>query len=254
MSSKWGATRLGNALTWTRSIFRHAQEYHGVAVRYGGQFDKPSMKTVRQEAKPKSLFTPQEIKALLKAASPAMRAMILLGINGGFGQADFATLPASVIDFKKRAIDYTRHKTGVVRVVPLWPETLKALRQYHRPSETHPELFFVTAHGNPWIHDRIKHNIQGLPAGLTHIDSVSLEFKKLCKVARVQPRGPYNLRHTFRTQADASGDQNAIKVIMGQSFPGIDQFYLHLRGPAGWKRVKRVSDFVRKWLFGKRGR
>jgi integrase len=209
------------------------------------------MREIRKLAKPKELFTPKELKALLKVASPPMRAMVLLGVNGGFGQMDFATLPASVVDFKKGVIDYTRQKTGVKRVVPLWPETVSALRAYRRPSDAHPELFFVTTHGNPWIHEKAKEDAGGRLTGTTHVDSVSLEFKKACNAAGVNPRGPYSLRHTFRTHADATGDQNAIKVIMGQSFPGIDQFYLHLRGPEGWSRIKRVSDYVRTWAIGK---
>jgi len=118
MEKRWGPVRLGNTITWVRSIFNHVQEYHGVVARFGGQFDRPRIREMRKASTPKKLFTQREIKALLKLASPAMRAMILLGINGGFGQMDFAMLPVGVVDFKRKAIDYTRQKTGVKRVIP----------------------------------------------------------------------------------------------------------------------------------------
>ena len=48
------------------------------------------MRLHRAKKGPK-LFTPDEIRRLLDAAGTSMRAMILLGINCGFGNADCGT-------------------------------------------------------------------------------------------------------------------------------------------------------------------
>ena len=41
-----------------------------------------------------------------------MRAMILLGINGGFGNADCGTLPLTAVDLERGLIDYPRPPRG----------------------------------------------------------------------------------------------------------------------------------------------
>jgi integrase len=61
-----------------------------------------------------------------------LRAPILLGINGGLGNTDCATLLLSAIDLDLAVMDYARPKTAVQRVLPLWPETVAALREHRR--------------------------------------------------------------------------------------------------------------------------
>jgi integrase len=57
-----------------------------------------------------------------------LRAMILLGINCGFGNADCAGLKLDALDLAGGWIDFPRPKTGIARRCPLWPETVAALR------------------------------------------------------------------------------------------------------------------------------
>ena len=57
-----------------------------------------------------------------------MKAMILLGINCGFGNADCGNLPVAALDLDGSWVDYPRPKTGINRRCPLWPETVEALR------------------------------------------------------------------------------------------------------------------------------
>jgi hypothetical protein len=47
--------------------------------------------------------------------SKLLKAMILLGINCGYGNADCGTLPLSALDLKNGWINYHRPKTGIVR-------------------------------------------------------------------------------------------------------------------------------------------
>jgi integrase len=60
---------------------------------------------------------------------PVMRAMVMLACNTGFGQSDIAGLPTSALDLDNGIVDYPRPKTGVQRRIPLWGETVDALRK-----------------------------------------------------------------------------------------------------------------------------
>jgi integrase len=66
------------------------------------------------------LFTAEEIRRLLDAASVQLKAMILLGINCGYGNTDCAQLPLSAVDLQAGILDFSRPKTGVPRRGPLW--------------------------------------------------------------------------------------------------------------------------------------
>jgi integrase len=83
-----------------------------------------------------------------------MRAMVLLGINCGFGNADCGTLPLSALDLEGGWVDFPRPKTGILRRCPLWPETVGAVREAlaGRPTpekDEHAGLVFVTKYGAP---------------------------------------------------------------------------------------------------------
>src|SRR5262245_52639091 len=120
-------------------------------MRFGPQFKRPSKKTLRlHRAKqgPK-LFTADEIKAMLAVATVPMRAMILLGINCGFGNSDCANLPLSALDLENGWVNYPRPKTGIDRRIPLWPETVQAIHdalaiRKEPKNKTDAELLFVT--------------------------------------------------------------------------------------------------------------
>src|SRR5690606_7774981 len=60
---------------------------------------------------------------------PALRAMILLAINGGMGNFDCASLPMSAVNLETGWVNYPRPKTGVGRRFPLWPETAAAIQE-----------------------------------------------------------------------------------------------------------------------------
>jgi len=247
-----GPVFVGKQIQLVRSIFRWVGEYYGILPRYGGQFNKPSKREVRRSRKARSLFEPAEIRKLLKAASPALKCFILLGINCGFGQMDCATLTVAAVDLKSRAIDIERSKTAVRRVCPLWPETVKALKAYKRPNAALPELYFVTKYRQPWVKLNVHKDEAEHVDRVSRTDSIALELRKLCRAIGVQARGFYVLRHTFNTIAEGAADPNARKVIMGHTFDGMDDFYLHLhQRPEFMARLRAVSEYVRKWLYRK---
>src|SRR5262245_61163196 len=214
VAKKWGPHRLGKTIQFVRCVFKYAFEAGLVAVpfRFGPGFKRPSKKTIRlQRAKQGAkLFTADEIRCLLAAAAPQLKAMILLGINCGFGNADCATLPRPAVDLEAGLIDYPRSKTGIPRRCPLWPETIAAISEAlaNRPEPKkaeHAELVFLTRCGDSWHKD-------------TPDNPISREFGKLLKRLGINGRkglGFYTLRHTFRTVADEAKDQPAADCIMG---------------------------------------
>jgi integrase len=228
-----------------RSVFKYALDADLIArpVKFGADFKRPSKKMLRlhKAAQGPKLFTAEEIRRLLNAAASQLRAMLLLGINGGFGNADCGNLPLSAVDLDKGLIDFPRPKTGLPRSVPLWPETVAALRQAlaerPRPHQAeHADLFFVTRFGQPWAK---------LSADSTLSKEVAKHLKKLALHNR-KGVGFYTLRHTFRTVADAAKDQPAADYIMGQEVPHRSSVY---RERISDERLRAVTEHVRQWLW-----
>ncbi len=117
MAERWGPVALANEIQITRSVFKYGfdSELFDKPVRFGQGFNKPPAKALRaaRNAKGPRLFTPKEIKALLAEATPDMKAMILLSINGGLGNEDCALLQWRHVDGKW--LDYPRAKTETMR-------------------------------------------------------------------------------------------------------------------------------------------
>jgi len=245
LAKKWGPHRLKKAIQYIRSIFKHAYDADLIdrPVRFGPGFKRPSMKTLRfhrAEQGPK-LFTAEEVRNLINAAAGGpLKAMILLGVNCGFGNADCGQLPVSALDLERGIIDFPRPKTGIPRRCVLWPETIQALKEAltRRPEpkgEEHTGLVFVTKYGGCWAKDED-------PGVITK------EMRKLLNNLGINGhRNFYCLRHTFRTVADEAKDQPAADFIMGQEVPHMSSVY---RERIGDERLKAVTDHVRKWLFG----
>src|SRR5262245_57862368 len=162
MAKKWGPHRLAKIIQCVRSVFKYGFEAGliGNPVRFGPGFKRPSKKTIRLHRAKQGvkLFTANEIQQLLDAAGPTMTAMILLGINCGFGNADCGNLAKSSLNLKSGWVDCPRPKTGIERRCPVWPETVEALRDaiVKRPkpkNKADSKLAFITKYGLPWAKD-----------------------------------------------------------------------------------------------------
>lgn len=258
VKKQWGPATIGNVVQRIRVAFKFAFDNGTIdrPVRYGQNFKRPSRKTLRIDRAKKGpkLFTAEEVRALIDGAlvvgddgpelvtpGKAMRAMVLLGINAGFGNADCGHLQQSALDLKVGVIDHPRPKTGIKRRCVLWPETVAAIRDALavRPQPKENEdagLVFVTKYGLPWAKE-------------TADQTLAKEFGKLLKALGINGRkglGFYTLRHTFRTVADESKDQPAVDYVMGHEVPHMSSVY---RETISDERLKAVSDHVRKWLW-----
>lgn len=244
MAKSWGPHRLGKTIQCIRCVFKFGFEsgMMSAPIRFGPGFKRPSKKTMRLERAKQGpkLFTAEEIRRLLDKAGTPMKAMLLLGINCGFGNSDCGNLPLTALDLETGWIDYPRPKTGINCRSPLWPETVAALRdtlakRKEPKDETTAALVFVTKYGDGWSKD-----VADSP--------VTKEMRKLLdKLGIDGHRNFYALRHSFRTVADESKDQPAVDFIMGHEIPHMSAVY---RETISDTRLKAVTDHVRTWLFG----
>jgi len=240
----------------TKAIFNYAYNMDLIdrPIKFGPDFKAPParvLKKARQQNGTK-MFSAAEIRAMLDAALPHIKAMILLGINAGFGNRDVATLPVSALDLDAGWLEHPRPKTGVDRRCPLWPETVDALRAViaNRREPKDPadaDLVFLTQNGKPWI--RLTHTDPDKINTAGWVDSVTVMVKVLLdKLGLRKPgRNFYALRHTFATIGGESLDQVAVNHIMGHVDSTMAGVY---REKISDERLRAVANHVRTWLFG----
>jgi integrase len=255
-----GAVTLGNEVTRARVVFGYAYQQGLIEhpVKFGAGFKRPTKKTLRlaRAAKGPRMFDAEPLRKLLDAAPMPLRAMILLGINCGFGNADCAGLPVKALDLDGAWVNYPRPKTGISRRCPLWPETVAALLEAitNRPAprdEAHAGLAFLTCRGNPWGSAVLEEPEEPGGKPKVHIDDpLAKEFAKLVRSHKGWRPGLsfYALRHTFETIGGDSRDQVAVDHIMGHGRNDMSSVY---RERISDERLKAVTDHVRRWLFGR---
>lgn len=249
-----------------RSLFNWGAEMGHIdrTPHYGRSFKKPKAWEIRaaRANRGRQHFEAAEIRALLNAASPQLKAMILLGINCGFGNTDLAMLTRSVVNLDTGFVCFPRPKTGVWRRAALWPETIEQLRLVERirPAPINPadaDLVFITRHGRPWVRCSELRPSKTRKFSVGTCDSICQEFEKLraelgIKDQTAKSKGGlafYALRRTFRTVAERTLEERAIRTIMGHSAAGRDIAEHYLKGPEE-ECLQRVAACVRNWLFG----
>lgn len=239
LSKGRGVVALGNCVRMCRVIFRYASEARLVdtPVYVGPMFKEPS-KTVKRrdrQSKPKRMFSSSQLRKILNSTNGQLRAMILLGINCGYGNTDCSSLP-SKLPVHSGFIRFPRPKTAVDRVAWLWKETKEALDTI---GPSHHETFFRTERGFPMV--RAKDNG-------TNIDRIAAMTKQvLRKLDLMQPGlNFYALRHTFETVASNCKDQQAVDLVMGHVDESMAAVY---REDFDLNRVKDTCSHVHDWLF-----
>lgn len=236
-----------------RTVFRFAAEQELIPkpLKFGKSFKIPTKSELRIAASnaPSRDYKAEEIRLFIDNATMPLKAMILLGINCGFGPTDCATLPRRCIDLGNSWIDFSRPKTGIERECPLWPETVAAIKSAIaiRPEPKdpeHDELVFLTRFGVPYVRLTEKGD---------HLDFIGSEFGKLMRTLKLagNGRGFYSFRRTFQTIGDESRDEVCVKHIMGHG-PASDDMSATYRQHVSKTNLKAVADYVRKWLWPKK--
>ena len=249
---------LKKAVGLIRSVFRYASDNRLIQqpVMFGSSFNPPSPSVIRRDRHrhgPK-LFTAKETRLIIKnlKTDPQMRAMVLLGLNCAFGNTDCANLTRQALDLVNGWVTFPRPKTGVQRRIPLWEETITAIRAAVecRPKPANPEdkeLIFLTPNGLKWVRDNTV--TEGDTTRVVAINAVSDKFRKLLKKLHLNDEGNgkgfYTLRHIFETIGGEAIDQVAVNAIMGHvdgSMAG------HYRERISDARLREITDHVLVWI------
>jgi len=245
-AESWGPHRLMNLIQSIRSIFKYGYDCGLLdrPMRFGPGFKRPAAKLFRRARREAGIkmFEAEELRAIIEAAQPRVRPMILLGINCGLGNSDCGRLHFENLDLDKGILDYPRPKTECDRRAFLWPETVIAIRRAItlRNAPISPDLkeaVFLTGKGYCWCDS-------------WGSSSLGKEFDKTVKRAGIEQRGRcfYTLRRTFRTVADEVGDQPAAMLIMGHLASSTDMSAIY-RQRISDDRLRIVADYVRGWLY-----
>jgi integrase len=254
LAKRNGPVRLGNEIQRVRTALKWAYDSEWIEkpVRTGPDFKKPAPSVVRKArlSKGPRMFEPHELQAMLKAASPQLRAMIYLGLNAGLGNTDCGSLRSEHVDLKSGWLTFPRPKTGIPRRCPLWQETIAALKiaEADRSRPVHKadsSRVFLTEKGLPWTADaKLKENAGAGP----RVDIVTKSFRRLIDSLDLHRPGLgfYTLRHIFETIAGETTDQVAVDCIMGHADHTMAANY---RERIDDIRLEAVTNHVHAWLF-----
>jgi integrase len=174
----------------------------------------------------------------------ALRAMILLGVNLGFGNTDCAELTYTGLNLDTGWLDFPRVKTGIARRCPLWPETVAAIRA---ATTARPKPKDFADCGRVFLSERGTAVVIQTAKGHKK-DLVGVRFTNLLKALGLHRErlGFYTLRHVFETIGGSAKDQVAVDCIMGHSDPSMASAY---RERIEDDRLRAVVNHVRAWLW-----
>jgi integrase len=231
--------------------------------KYGDEFKAAPVRVVRLAKSQRGalLFSAPELRTLIAASGPQMRAMIYVAANCALLPVDIARLEFEEIDPDFAWLRQARQKTGVDRLAALWPETAEALRAaiHERPKPSGPEyreLVFLTETGLPVVRSVTPAKAATDPRAALNANNISRptrDFQALqrtCGLYR-SGRGFNALRHGFLTIAEAGRDFPAVAKVMGHAIPGVSS---HYREHIGDDRIKAACELVREWLFAPAGK
>ena len=166
-------------------------------IRTGPGFKRPPQRVIRlhRDAKGPNLFTREDTYRILAACSPELRAMTLLGLNGGLGNQDCELLEKRHIS--DGWLELVRSKTGIGRRFPLWDETRPRrprLKQRRPADRRASQRVFLTRTGH-----------------ICTSAVVTAQFRKVLDKLEIHRKGLgfYILRHIFATAASGSRDAHA---------------------------------------------
>lgn len=258
----WKAVKIGNEINRVRIIFRWAFEATKITVpvSFGVGFRQPTRKTLRTaRAKDRQehgarMFTADELRKIIATAPQPMKSMVLLGVNGGLHNMDVATLTMNAINLDLGILDFPRGKTGVPRIIPLWPETVASIREWlaKRPESKSPadaDFVFLTKHRRRWQPISRFVDEEGTATVKGIYNPVSKAFRIVLDNLGISggKRNFLALRHTFRTVARGARDREAVDALMGHVDSTMAGHYLEDGLPL--ERLKQVTNFVHDWLF-----
>lgn len=186
-----------------------------------------------------------DLEKLLSSADVVDSALIMLGLNCGFGNSDIGTLKLKDVDLDNGTISHPRPKTGVERDFNLWPETVQILQEYFTHHRGKPrfrdsdKLFFVGRKGYPLCWQELKDD-----GKVRRSDAIKLRFERLCDRAGIDRKygmGFYIIRHTYATLiGNESKDFREVQAALGQITIQQQEVYRHDRAIKAQQAQERL--------------
>jgi integrase len=213
-------------LTYTRMIFRFANEVLDCNVKYLRALAPPEKRLLRERrtAAGAKMFKSEELQLMLVIAEPAMEAVIYLGLFAGYGPTDCRLLTTDKL--KGEFLEFPRPKTGIQRRCWLPQAARDAVK--------------AIADGTHVFNGRVWNR---------HV--FARQFKKLCEDCGIYQKGrtePYSLRRTLETVAkNADVNQSVIDRVMGHERPDMAEIY---NQAVFDKQLRKLGEFVESWLKG----
>ena len=199
----------------------------------------------KTEHQQRYIFSPEQIQKLIELGDIQMKAMIWLGLNCGFGCTDCAQLQWENIDFENNRVIFPRGKTGIMRELPLWPETLDAIKNI--PHHQDDNLVFHTKHGRPMISEKYSRIENSEKYSSTNM--VTTKFSRLIKKAGIHvPKGTgfYSLRRAAATIAARSGDPFAVQRLLGHADLKMATRYVQDVSKQMDEVINKTREFIKK--------
>ena len=232
----WSLNMFNTRVKIVRSCFNFAQDSGWVQPMRYGKFCVVKQNVMRKAKakKPPRLYTAEEIVQILEFSHDDLKACILLSLSTGMGGTDLSQLRLS--DIKGGFIVGRRSKTQVTRKAPVWSEVAELLDKLDTGKD---ECLFKTQTGLPLV------------GAMEHSSNYQSAFKRACKRAGVENRGPYLLRSVTQTiceQTNVPLASLATSRIMGHKRTEISETYRKEDNIPDWQ-IRRCSDYLHAWLY-----
>ena len=245
--SSMASTSLSKEIQLTRMIFKYGVDAGLIdkPLRFGPTFKKPAARLMRAHRQKNGvrMFEAAQLRTIIDKADQPLKAMILLGINCGFGNHDCRYATQECLGPGRRLGELSSTENVNRATVPAVARDYRgdAGGDQHsdpRPKDReHDDLVFITKYGGPWAKETSDNPVsQRVPQALgrSQLHRPGLGF--------------YALRHTFETIAGDSRDQVAVNAIMGHADASMAATY---RERIEDDRLRAVVEHVHGWLFPK---
>lgn len=179
-----------------------------------------------RESKPRErILTVEEMRRLLKVASPEIRPVLIIALNTGMRRGEILGLRWRDVDFVKGFILIEDSKSGRSRKVPMNGLVFETLQAMNRERE------FVFEN----------------PDTRTAVKDVKTAFKGACRRAEIKGIRFHDLRHTAASRMiEAGADLVTVSKILGHATIQMTMRYCHSTPENMRRAVEKLSEVFKE--------
>ena len=199
------------------------------AVEWGLILENPA-RTVRllaTENTQTDFLTPEQIQALISACKGPLRDIVILALGTGARRGELLNLKWEQVDFRTKAIHFTKTKSGKARTVPMNETVYETLLKLKKKAKSE------------WIFESPR-------TGRAFVD-LKNGLREAYKKAGIPIKGrPFHLlRHTWASHMVMAGcDLYTLMRLGGWQSPEMVQRYAHLSRQFQEGAIKKLDSFL----------